>query len=194
MNISASTSTPAGWFADPWHDYTYRYWDGDRWTGLVSAHEWQPRPAHVSGTWWDASKAVWGFAGYGVDLKSRDLSFTATRFESAVPYRERAQAAQAHRSMWRARRVLKSGVSDFASSHAYESIRFIFVRWAIIGITIAGLVLYLESQAPRYVFWAIAILSIAGTTWEQTVRARAALYALNGKPYRYLLTTKIGRR
>jgi len=26
------------------------------------------------------------------------------------------------------------------------------------------------------------------------VRARAALYALNGKPYRYPLTTKIGRR
>jgi hypothetical protein len=43
------------------------------------------------------------------------------------------------------------------------------------------------------VFWAIAIL-IAGTIWEQTVRAQAALYALNGKPYRYLLTTKFGRR
>ena len=116
MNTSASTSTPAGWFADPWHDYTYRYWDGDRWTGLVSAHEWQPRPVNVSGTWWDATKAVWGFAGYGVDLKSRDLSFTATRFKSAVPYRERAQAAQAHRSMWPARRVLKSGVLGLGST------------------------------------------------------------------------------
>lgn len=44
--VSAMSTTPAGWYPDPWQPDTLHYWDGVRWTGrrAVPAPVPEPRP------------------------------------------------------------------------------------------------------------------------------------------------------
>ena len=190
MSVSISRSTPAGWFPDPWMAYAYRYWDGEQWTGLVTAYKWPPIPARLSGSWREALRAAWNSSpGDGIDLRARDLTYAATRFQSTVPYGERAQAAQAHRSSWRARRLLKAQIdSHFAATQARESIRFGYVRFATAVIFIVLLGTYTFMDGPRALLWVITAAVFSVIIWENAVRARAALFALTGRPYRYPLT------
>ena len=85
MNSSVATSIAAGWFSDPWNRSAYRYWDGKEWTGLVTRQRLAPRVLNLSDNWWDSTIAAWGFGINGVDARSRDLSLSATRFQSQVP-------------------------------------------------------------------------------------------------------------
>ena len=59
--VTVATASP-GWYADPWRQATWRWWDGNGWTAYTSAPE-DPRsainpnavtrgaPAAVSGSW-----------------------------------------------------------------------------------------------------------------------------------------------
>ena len=35
--VAALAATPAGWYADPWRQATWRGWDGRSWTGHVAS-------------------------------------------------------------------------------------------------------------------------------------------------------------
>ena len=128
-------------------------------------------------------------------MRARDLTYAATRFQSTVPYGERAQAAQAPSSSWPARRLLQAQIdSHFAATQARESIRFEYIRFATAIILIVLLGTYTFMDGPRALLWVITVAGFSVISWENAVRARAALFALNGRPYRYPLTFEVRGR
>ncbi len=188
---------PAGWYPDEHFSGHERYWDGRQWTSSV-----RPIPAEPG---LQAPLRFWAALAY---VAMRNAGFTypgpskyAAEFESPVPLRERATAAEAHWprlallivTAWRARRHPGS-TSGFVRRHATAALNYQATVLGVWLLLVAGLVAALVSgqRGSAWVFIYAVAMCIAGF-YSNGLACQGAVHALAGKEWKYPFSIRFFR-